>query len=386
MQQHYSFEGHQPKRKKSMQQPTPKNSEANGPISLKPRPLRLGKRKGNGIPSNHMAFTPKKTDTPQKIQLLIVGGGPAGLTAGIYAGRANLEPIIAVGGFHGGSMVPGGQLMITTEVENYPGFPDGISGPDLMARFQEQAKHFGGIIVEEFATEFKLKPGGPHMVKVGSQWYETEAIILAMGAQARWLGAPDEQLFINKGISACATCDGPLPVYRNKHILVVGGGDSAMEEATFLAKFAAKVSIVVRRDQLRASKIMQDRALSNPKIEVLWNTLITGYYGDDDFLKGVHLVNTQSGEKTSLDVGGVFMAIGHEPCTVPVKDSGLKLDESNYVSVHDHIFTNIDGVFAAGDIHDIHFKQAVSAAGFGCMSAIAAERWLETKHATSKSK
>jgi len=318
--------------------------------------------------------------------VVVVGGGSAGLTAAIYLGRANLEPVVAVGAFLGGSMVPGGQLMTTNEVDNYPGFPEVITGPDLMARFEEQAKRAGAIIIEEFATEFKFKPGGPHLVKIGTLWYEADTIVLAMGAQAKWLGAPGEEQYILKGISTRSVFDGPLPTYRNKHLLVVGGGDTALEEASFLAKFASKVSIVHRRDQFRASKVLQDRALSNPKIEVLWNTQITGYFGDDDFLKGVELIDIQTEKKQKLEVGGVFMAIGSEPCTEALKGTDLKLDESNFVVVHELVYTSIDGVFAAGDVHDRRFRQTVSAAGFGCMAAMVCERWLDTRRAKRTSK
>jgi len=290
-----------------------------------------------------------------------------------------LNPVVAAGSTQG-TLVPGGQLMITTEVENYPGFPDGIEGPELMDRFFAQAKRFGAQVVEEFATEYKLKDGGPFQVKIGKQWYESEALIVANGASARWLNAPDEEKYRNNGISACATCDGPLPVFRNKDIFVLGGGDSAVEEATFLTRFAKSVSLVVRRDQLRASKIMQQRALSNPKIKILWNHTIVGYKGDT-FLRELILQNTTTKENVSTPCGGLFMAIGHEPLTKYLVGTGIDLDDAGYIKVHNHVFTNINGVFAAGDVHDTHFRQAITAAGFGCMAAIHAERWLEAKNA-----
>lgn len=268
--------------------------------------------------------------------------------------------------------------MITTEVENFPGFPDGIDGPELIDRFTRQAEKFGAKLVSEWATDFKFTPGGPFHVQVGSVWYETQAVILANGASARWLNAPGEQKFVNKGISACATCDGPLPIFRNKHLFVVGGGDSAVEEATFLTRFASKVTIVHRRDQLRASKIMQERALKNPKIEILWNSQIVGYLGEDR-LTGIIVKNTVSGETSEIEVGGVFMAIGHDPLTKHIVGTGIDLTEGGYIKAHDLIHTNIEGVFTAGDVHDHEFRQAISAAGFGCMAAIAAERYIEAK-------
>ena len=311
-------------------------------------------------------------------KVIIVGAGPAGLTAAIYAGRANLNPLVAAGEVQATDM-PGGQLMITTEVENYPGFPEGIQGPELMEKFMEQAKKFGATIVEEFATEFDLPQGGPFKVKIGENWYEAEAVILATGASARWLNAPGEQKYRNNGISACATCDGPLPIFRNKHIFVVGGGDSAVEEALFLTRFTNKVSIIHRRDELRASKIMQNRALENPKIEVLWNTVIDGYKGEK-FLEKLVLKNVKTGDVYEDEVGGLFMAIGHSPNTKFLVNAGLEL-ENGYIKVHDHILTSVDGVFAAGDVHDTHFRQAITAAGFGAMAAISAERWIEAKNA-----
>lgn len=271
-----------------------------------------------------------------------------------------------------------GQLMITTEVENFPGFPDGIDGPELMERFTKQAEKFGSKIVHEWASEFKLPPGGPFHVKVGDIWYETEAVIFANGAAARWLNAPGEQKYINKGISACATCDGPLPVFRGKHLFVVGGGDSAVEEATFLTRFASKVTLIHRRDTLRASKIMQDRALNNPKIEILWNSVIVGYKGEDK-LSAIVVKNTVTGEETELEAGGVFMAIGHDPLTKHLKGTDVQLTEGGYVKVHDLVHTNIEGVFTAGDVHDHEYRQAISASGFGCIAAIAAERYIESK-------
>lgn len=311
-------------------------------------------------------------------KVIIVGAGPAGLTAAIYTARANLKPLVAAGEVLATDM-PGGQLMITTEVENYPGFPEGIQGPELMEKFMEQAKKFGATIVEEFATEFELPPKGPFKVKVGDTWHETESVIIATGASARWLNAPNEQKFRNNGISACATCDGPLPVFRNKHIFVVGGGDSAIEEALYLTRFASQVSIIHRRDELRASKIMQKRALDHPKIDIRWNTVIEEYKGDK-FLEKLVLKNVKTGEIIEEELGGLFMAIGHQPNTKYLENVGLDL-ENGYVKVHDHVYTNIEGVFAAGDVHDLHFRQAITAAGFGAMAGITAEKWVEAKNA-----
>lgn len=318
----------------------------------------------------------------RKVQLVIVGSGPAGLTAAIYAARAGLAPVVAAGAVQG-SAIPGGQLMITTEVENYPGFPEGISGPELMHRFFEQAKKFGAEVIEEWATDFQFVSGGPHKLNIGGQPFEAEAVILSNGASARWMGLPNEEKFINHGISACATCDGPLPIFRNKEIYVVGGGDSACEEAMFLTRFASTVFLVHRRDHLRASKIMAKRTIEHPKIKVLWNSKIVEYKGDEK-LEGLVLENVVDGTRTEVSCTGLFMAIGHEPNTASLKKSAIELDDQNYVKVHNHVYTNIDGVFASGDNHDTVFRQAVTASGFGCMSAIACERWLESKHATSE--
>lgn len=271
--------------------------------------------------------------------------------------------------------------MITTEVENFPGFPDGVEGPELIELMSKQAKKFGATIIEEWANEFELPAGGPFKVKVGNQWYETSSVILANGAAAKWLGAPGEAKLVNHGISACATCDGPLPVFRNKHLFVIGGGDSAVEEATFLTRFASKVTIIHRRDSLnRASKIMQKRALENPKIEFLFNTVITGYEGEKS-LEAINVKNIETGAEQSLPTNGLFMAIGHTPLTSHLSSAGVELDSTGYVVAKNHVETSIDGVFTAGDVHDTHFRQAISAAGFGCMAAIAAERWIEAKNA-----
>ena len=312
-------------------------------------------------------------------KVIIVGAGPAGLTAAIYTGRANLNPLVAAGEVQATEM-PGGQLMITTDVENYPGFPEGIQGPELMDKFMAQAKRFGATIVEEYATEFDLPNGGPFKVKIGKTWYETEAVIFANGASARWLNLENEDKYRNRGISACATCDGGLPIFRNKELYVVGGGDTAAEEALHLTKFASKVTVVHRRDELRASKIMRKRLMEHPKVEIMWDTVIDGYEGENN-LEKLKLKNVKSGDIISQDVGGLFMAIGHKPNTANLQNTGLEFDQG-YIKVKDNIYTNIEGVFAAGDVHDIHYRQAITAAGFGCMAAITADRWIEAKNST----
>ncbi len=318
-------------------------------------------------------------DQVHKEKVVIIGGGPAGLTAAIYAARAGLNPVIAIGDFVPETM-PGGQLMITTDVENFPGFKDGIEGPDLIENMMEQATKFGTRMVSGFANSFELlKPNGPFRFNIGPELYEADCIICANGASAKWLNLENEEKFRNRGISACATCDGPLPVFRNKHICVVGGGDSAIEEASFLTKFASKVTIIHRRDELRASKIMQKRAMDNPKIDFRWNSVITEYLGDDH-LTAIRLKNVKTEEEDVVETPGVFMAIGHKPNTDSLKGSGIELDETGYIKVNNQVFTNIPGVFACGDVHDTVYRQAITAAGFGCMAAISAERWLEENH------
>jgi len=306
--------------------------------------------------------------------VIIVGSGPAGLTAAIYASRAGLKPIVAAG------EMAGGQLMITNDVENYPGFPEGIEGPQLMDKFREQAKRFGSEIMDEWAKDFKFKSGGPHRCRIGTQTFEADAIILSNGADAKWLNNPEEEEFRNRGISACATCDGPLQIFRGKKIYVVGGGDTACEEALFLTNFASTVYLVHRRTELRASKIMAHRVKTHEKIQILWNTEIVGYKGEKS-LNGLVLRDTVTKQTREVDCTGLFMAIGHEPNTKELQGTGLDLDPVGYIKVHNNVHTNIEGVFAAGDNHDTYFRQAVTAAGFGCMSAITAERWLEAKHA-----
>jgi len=303
-------------------------------------------------------------------KVIIIGSGPAGLTAAIYAARANLKPLVFEG------VQPGGQLTITTDVENYPGFPKGILGPELMDKFRKQAQEFGAETLFENVdkVDFNSKPFKLH---VGDKEYEAESVIISTGASAKLLGLESESKLMGFGVSACATCDGFF--FKEKDILVVGGGDSAMEEATYLTKFASSVTIVHRRDEFRASKIMQDRALNNPKISVMWNSEIVEMYGDpkDKGLESVDIRNLQSGEIVRHNTDGVFMAIGHKPNSDLFKDQ-LSLNESGYIITDaDSTVTSQKGVFAAGDIQDFTYKQAITAAGSGCMAAIEAERFLE---------
>ena len=300
-------------------------------------------------------------------KLIIIGSGPAGLTAALYAARANLEPLVFEG------VAAGGQLMITTDVENYPGFPDGIMGPELMDQFRKQAERFGARMRQVDVTEVDFSQR-PFQLSVGADEFTADAVIVATGAQAKWLGVPGEQLLTGKGVSACATCDGFF--FRDQELIVVGGGDTAMEEALFLTKFASKVTVVHRRDEFRASKIMAERVLAHEKIEVIWNTIVTEIHGDDS-VTGVTLENTVTGESRSFDTDGVFIAIGHKPTTDLFVDE-LDLDENGYmiVGVNGGTTTSVEGIFAAGDVADHTYRQAVTAAGTGCMAAIDAERWL----------
>jgi thioredoxin reductase (NADPH) len=304
---------------------------------------------------------------PDLHELVIVGSGPAGLTAAVYAGRANLAPVMIEG------IGAGGQLMLTTDVENYPGFPDGILGPELMMKFREQAERFGAEFVTADADRVELTPGGPHRVWVGDREFQARSIIITTGAKARMLGLPNEQRLLGHGVSTCATCDGFF--FREKPIAVVGGGDSAVEEAIFLTKFATTVSIIHRREELRASKIMQDRALANPKIEFKWNSEVSDVMGNGS-VESVRLRDTVTGTESDLEVNGLFVAIGHDPNTALFRDQ-LELDENGYIiTAADSTRTSVEGVFAAGDVQDHVFRQAITAAGSGCMAAIESERWL----------
>ena len=308
--------------------------------------------------------------------VIIIGSGPAGLTAAIYAARANLAPFVIEGEPSSTSDQPGGQLMLTTDVENFPGFPEGIMGPELMMRFRDQAARFGATFLTGKATkvEFGEKPLKVH---VRDEVFTADSVIISTGAQSLMLGLEAEERLIGHGLSTCATCDGFF--FRGKEIAVVGGGDSAIEEANFLTKFASKVTLIHRRDSFRASKIMQDRALNNPKIEMLWNTAVTDIVGKDH-LESISLKNTVTGAESSMNVAGLFIAIGHRPNTDVFKGV-IDMEDSGYLITRpDSTYTNIEGVFACGDVKDHVYRQAITAAGSGCMAAIDAERWLEQQH------
>ena len=312
--------------------------------------------------------TESQTDTSRR-KVAIIGSGPAGLTAAIYAARANLEPIMFAGN------TPLGQLMITSDVENYPGFPNGIQGPELMQLFKDQAVRFGTTMVEQDVTRVDFS-ARPFRMWVGEDEYLADAVIVATGASALWLGLPSEEEFRGRGVSACATCDGFF--FREREIAVVGGGDTALEEALFLTKFASKVTMLVRRDQFRGSKIMQDRAFAHPKIEVRWNTEVTDVRGEMTVTQ-LALKDTKTGEESTLDVQGLFVAIGYKPNT-ELFNGQLDLDPRGYCrpAEEGETATTIEGVFVAGDVHDHKYRQAVTAAGEGCKAAIDVERWLES--------
>jgi thioredoxin reductase (NADPH) len=299
--------------------------------------------------------------------VIIIGSGPAGLTAALYTARADLQPLMFEG------LEAGGQLMLTTEVENFPGFPDGRMGPELMADMRKQAERFGTRIVSANVSAVDFSKGSPHTVVVGDEAHLARTVIISTGATARWLNLPNEQRLIGRGVSSCATCDGFF--FRDRELVVVGGGDSAMEEATFLSKFASKVTVVHRRDELRASKIMQDRALQNPKIEFRWNSEVTDVLGQD-VVEGVTLRDTVTGDEERFSTDGLFLAIGHDPATILFRDQ-LDLDDAGYILVAEPTTaTSVDGVFAAGDVVDHVYRQAITAAGMGCKAAMDAERWL----------
>ena len=306
---------------------------------------------------------PKKTKTSYDV--IIIGAGPAGYTAGIYCSRARHDTLIISG------LLPGGQLMNTTDVENYPGFDEGIMGPDLMLTMRKQAERMNTTIIDDVVVnvDFRTKP---FKVLTGSEEYEAKAVIVCTGATPRKIGIEGEQTFSGKGVSYCATCDGAF--FRNQDIAVVGGGDTCMEEATFLTKFASKVHIIHRRDTFRASKIMQDRALNNENIEVHWNSVIEDIKGDQK-VQQIILKDTKTGENKTLGMGGVFVAIGHEPNTELFKNQ-LEMDENGYIIQKQNTETSVKGVFTAGDVHDHRYRQAVTAAGFGCMSAIDVDKYL----------
>ena len=311
-------------------------------------------------------------------EVLIIGSGPAGLTAAIYAARANLNPLVIEGEPSSTSDQPGGQLMLTTEVENYPGFPEGIMGPELMQNFRSQAERFGATFLTQKVTRVDFSTS-PFRIWIGDSnseepSYSADAVIVSTGARSVMLELPNEYELVGHGLSTCATCDGFF--FRDQEIAVVGGGDSAMEEATFLSRFASKVTIIHRRDELRASKIMQERAFSNPKIDFLWNHEVVGYLGDSK-LEGITVRDVNSGNESNINLSGLFIAIGHKPNT-DIFINQLDLLDNGYIATQpDSSLTNIPGIFACGDVQDFTYRQAITAAGSGCMAAIDAERWLE---------
>jgi thioredoxin reductase (NADPH) len=308
--------------------------------------------------------------------VIIIGSGPAGLTAAIYTARANLAPLVIEGEPSSTSDQPGGQLMLTTDVENYPGFPDGIMGPELMMNFRAQAERFGAEFLTEKVTRVDFSER-PFRVWVRETEHRAHSIIVSTGARAVMLGLEAESRLLGHGVSTCATCDGFF--FRGQNIAVVGGGDSAIEEATFLTKFADKVTIIHRRDELRASKIMQDRAFANPKIEFLWNHVVTDVLGDQQ-VTGLQVENTKDESVSEIDVTGLFVAIGHLPNT-DLFAGQLDMHDNGYLDTRpDSSYTNVEGVFACGDVQDHTYRQAITAAGSGCMAAIDAERWLEAQH------
>lgn len=309
-------------------------------------------------------------------RVLIIGSGPAGLTAAIYTARASLAPLVIEGEPSSTSDQPGGQLMLTTEVENFPGFPEGIMGPELMMRCREQASRFGAQFLTEKVTKVDFS-SRPFRAWVRNDEYTADSVIVSTGAQSLMLGLEEESRLIGHGLSTCATCDGFF--FRGQEIIVVGGGDSALEEAQFLTKFASKVTIVHRRDTLRASKIMQDRAFANDKIEFLWNSQVTRLIGEEK-VSGVEITSTLDGLTSTLNVTGVFVAIGHRPNTDLFKGI-LDMEDTGYlVTKPGSTYTNVAGVFACGDVQDHTYRQAITAAGSGCMAAIDCERWLEAQH------
>ncbi len=312
--------------------------------------------------------------TAEPRRLVIIGSGPAGYTAALYAARAELQPLLLAGsGMDPDIGLPGGQLMLTTDVENYPGFPDGVTGYEMMDLFRRQAERFGTEVLQVDATAVDLS-SRPFSVTADGVTYTADSVIVATGARARWLGLPSEKEFMNRGVSACATCDGAL--YRGKEMAVVGGGDTAMEEALFLTRFATTVHVIHRRDALRASKIMAKRALDNPKIRFVWDSVVEEVLGNQEGVTDLRLRNLKTGAESRLPVGALFIAIGHVPNT-EIFAGALELDDRGYVVVTPGATTtSVEGVFACGDVMDPTYRQAVTAAGTGCMAAIAGERWL----------
>ncbi len=317
---------------------------------------------------------------PAVEQLVIVGSGPAGWTAAIYAARARLDPVCYVGvpRQDPAPVLPGGQLMLTTEVENYPGFPEGVTGPDMMEMFQQQAERFGTRVVGEDITACDFSERPFTLTTSGGGTVQARAVILATGATANWMGLENELRLARSGggVSACAVCDGALPMYRDQPLAVVGGGDSAMEESSYLARYASRVHIIHRRDEFRASKTMQERVLALDNVEVHWNRIVLDVEGEKS-ISGVRLKDKVSGDESTLEVTGLFVAIGHTPATGFLRGTGIELDDKGYVVLPGRDSrTNIEGVFASGDMADAIYRQAVTAAGMGCMAALDAERWL----------
>ncbi len=311
----------------------------------------------------------KKPEVKKKFDVIIIGAGPAGYTAAIYTSRAKRDTLVISGS------LPGGQLVLTTEVENYPGFAEGIMGPELMTTMRKQTERMGATIIDDEVVnvDFRRKP---FKILTNSEEYESEAVIIATGASPRKLGAKGEHEFSARGVSYCATCDGPF--FRNQEIVVAGGGDSAMEEAIFLTKFAKNVHVIHRKDKLRASKIMQDRAFENNKIKFHWNSVIEEIRGKEK-VNQVMIKNVTTNQQETMDIGGLFVAIGHEPNTKMFKGQ-IELDEQGYIILKNHTHTSVEGVFAAGDVHDHRYRQAITAAGFGCMAAIDVDRYLSEKN------
>lgn len=304
--------------------------------------------------------------------VIIIGSGPAGLTSAIYSGRANLHPLMIEG------EEAGGQLMLTTEVENFPGFEHGVTGSELISVMRKQAERFGTRFITRNVTKVDFSQR-PFKVWIGEKLHLAKSVIISTGASAKYLGLPSERTYMNRGVSACATCDGAF--FRNQEIIVVGGGDTAMEEAQFLTRFASKVYLVHRRDHFRASKIMADRVLKNPKVQIVWNSEVTEVLGDGKSMTGAKVKNVVTGEVTEMPVTGLFLAIGHKPNTDLFKGV-LDMNETGYlVTQPNTTYTNVPGVFAAGDVQDHVYRQAITAAGTGCMAAIDAERWLEAHEA-----
>ena len=309
------------------------------------------------------AKMPDKKKT--KFDVVIIGAGPSGYTAGIYCSRAGYDTLILSG------ILPGGQLVNTTEVENYPGFENGIMGPDLMIDMRKQSQRMGTTIIDDVAVDVDFRRA-PYKVLTGSEEYEGRAVIIATGANPKKMGIDGEQEFSGKGVSYCATCDGPF--FRNLELIVVGGGDSAIEEATFLTKFATRVHVVHRREELRASKVMQERAFNNEKIQFHWNSQVIKINGDEKMQQAV-LKNLKTNEEKTINVGGLFVAIGHQPNTELFKNQ-IDLDDEGYIVLKNKTHTNMEGIFAAGDVHDRSYRQAITAAGYGCMAAIDVDKFL----------